>query len=148
MRSSEKFWSRTAQMPGGCREWLGPLTPKGYGTLRWLDRSNRLAHRVAYELAASDPGEKCVLHACDNRKCVNPAHLFLGTRADNQRDMAKKGRASRGADRHNAVLNESLVRSLRAAVGRGVKIAAAARALGVPYMAAYQAATGMTWRWL
>lgn len=57
------------------------------------------AHKVAWTYTNGDPGELCVLHRCDNRVCVNPAHLFLGTKQDNVDDMYKKGRdRCRGAE--------------------------------------------------
>lgn len=75
-------------MPSGCLEWRGPCDPKGYGKVN----GGKLAHRVSYQLAKGDPGEACVLHRCDNPPCIEPDHLFLGTRGDINRDTAAKGR--------------------------------------------------------
>jgi hypothetical protein len=78
----------------GCWEWQGVRNRQGYGVVAWprLTRET-LVHRVAYRLFVGDPGALCVLHRCDNPPCLNPEHLFLGTRADNLADMRAKGRA-------------------------------------------------------
>jgi len=88
----EKFWSMTETNSNGCIHWLGRLNKAGYGI---VDRRHlpQLAHRVAFSLATGrDPGAHKVCHSCDNPRCVNPAHLWLGTQADNVRDMMAKGR--------------------------------------------------------
>ena len=63
----------------------------GYPPLYYHGRSCH-AHRCIWTECFGDPGELCVLHRCDNRLCINPEHLFLGTRPDNVRDMDQKGR--------------------------------------------------------
>jgi hypothetical protein len=82
--------------PNGCHLWTAATTSSGYGAI--CDDSGRQipAHRAAYMLAhemTSLPPKTEVCHRCDNPPCVNPDHLFLGTRTDNVRDMLKKGRS-------------------------------------------------------
>lgn len=90
----EIFWSNVDKSAGenGCWLWTAGKHKDGYGNFRWND-SAQLTHRISYQLAYGefDPSLN-VLHSCDNPPCVNPHHLFLGTHADNMRDMVRKGR--------------------------------------------------------
>lgn len=84
----------------GCMNWIGAIRPNGYGCLSICEKAStykynsvQSAHRVSYELFVGKiPKGICVLHKCDNRKCVNPEHLFLGTQKDNADDMMNKNR--------------------------------------------------------
>lgn len=81
-----------------CLEWLGTRTGDQYGQLT-IDGKVVYAHRRAWELEHGLPIPKgmCILHKCDNPPCVEPTHLFLGTRKDNVEDMDRKGRRGKSS---------------------------------------------------
>lgn len=79
-----------------CLLWTGSRNKKGYGQINVGGRP-RFTHRLAWELEYGEiAGGLCVLHKCDTPACCNPAHLFLGTRAENNSDMTEKGRNRQG----------------------------------------------------
>lgn len=128
----------------GCWEYLGCGLPNGYKKVG-RDGVTWLAHRYAYHVNKGPiPDGMHVCHHCDNRACVNPAHLFLGTREDNMRDMISKGRHDFSnlrtgtwiANRKNLIPAEKIqkMRELRASGVAGTQIA---KEFGVSFQYVY-----------
>lgn len=89
--TEERLWAKVRKTEG-CWEWTGARQNIGYGKF-WLEYRNVLPHRVSYELKFGHvPDGMKVLHRCDNRVCVRPEHLFLGTLKENTQDCIRKGR--------------------------------------------------------
>ena len=87
-RRRDQFPQKAEWLDNGCLVWTGHCCNRGYGK-----SMGRPTHRIAYERAKGPiPPGMFVCHACDNRRCINPEHLWLGTNADNMRDMKAKGR--------------------------------------------------------
>lgn len=115
----DRFWSKTNKNTiSGCWEWIA--CRGRYGKFKYNGK-DILAHRMAWILTNGDiPFGMCICHKCDNRLCVNPDHLFLGTNADNSKDMVRKNRQAKGSKQGLAKLNESLVREIRNKRSSGV----------------------------
>ena len=117
------FWERVAKGdPDSCWEWQGSCNNTGYGTVSWHGPVYT-AHRVAAWLVGMVDSPKApifnrtsyVLHKCDNRKCCNPNHFFLGSYSDNQRDAYQKNRKvqPKGGDHANAKLTNQQAVEIR-----------------------------------
>lgn len=151
----ERFWAQV-QKTDGCWMWTGAKDHSSkdcYGRIQDEGgRGSKLlnAHRVAYELLVGPiPNSLCVLHCCDNPSCVNPSHLFLGTKADNLRDMTSKGRRARGERVGGAKLTEQEIKEIRAQYRRYSKEfggPSLGRRYGVAENTIRHVVRGETWR--
>lgn len=111
----ERFMTRFIPEPNsGCWLWLGKINAYGYGRILANGGGELFAHRVSAALAGMQfSDDQLICHKCDNRACVNPDHLFIGSHADNSRDMAEKGRSTRGERNPMAVLPPDIIRLIR-----------------------------------
>ena len=154
---SERFWAKVRKSEG-CWEWVAStMTKSGYGKI--FD-SGKLegAHRVSWKLEHGEiPDGLCVLHHCDNRKCVRPSHLFLGTHKDNTDDMWSKNRGSRsgagdkkavGARHGMAKLSEAEAREVKALRLSGSPLKAIASKYGISDVTVSDIANGRRWKCL
>jgi len=151
--NAQAFWSRIDRSggPDACWPWARPHS-SGYGQV-WRDRRLQRSHRVAYELLVGPiPEGLDACHGCDNRSCCNPAHLFLGTQADNMRDMDAKGRrvtvAPLGEANGRSRLTAGQVVHIRQRAREGEPDTRLARAFGVSESLIGQIRRRAIWRHL
>lgn len=143
-----RFWAKVDKS-GDCWIWTAYKTPKGYGQFRIGGRAKgraHLSHRVAWAIANGGWPTLCVCHSCDNPACVNPAHLFLGTHAENMVDRDRKGRVQHGASHYLAKLTEGDIPTIRAALSAGSSKAAIAKDFGVSRATIRKVGQGKGWK--
>lgn len=156
-RDAERFWQKVGPHddPDACWEWQAATDGHGYGHMNYEGRQQR-APRVAWQvLVGPIPAGIHVCHRCDNPSCVNPAHLFLGTAADNMRDMWAKGRGvapgagwkhARGERHRNARMTWATVTEARERHAVGESLSALAREYGVTPPTMWAILHRKTWR--
>lgn len=155
----ERFWSKVdVRGSDECWEWKAARNRHGYGYFRYKSKHAK-AHRVSWELTQGEiPDGINVLHRCDNPPCCNPAHLFLGTQAENMSDKVAKGRQqrgegcrakperrARGSRNGRATLNELQVVGMMARHLQGVSVAQVAREFNAPYKTVSSIIRGENW---
>src|SRR3990167_4995556 len=117
----QRFWTKVKKTTS-CWEWIAGHR-KGYGAVAINHSFNAPAHRVAWELSnGAIPPSLLVLHHCDNKNCVNPKHLFLGTVQDNKRDEVKKHRHAFGERNGAAQITEAIALAIRQHRAHGMPI--------------------------
>ena len=127
-----------------CWEWLG-YKIRGYGWCGYKGKSE-FAHRVSFQIWKGEiPDKMVVRHRCRN-KCVNPAHLDLGTHGDNMRDMIRDGTSRAGTKNPNAVLNEEDVIEIRRRRSNGEKLLKIAESFGVKENTISRICSKTTWK--
>jgi len=149
----KRFWKYTDRRSSSeCWNWTGPLLNSGYSQLGVGSESNgtravRMGHRISWLIHFGEvPEEKMVLHKCDNRKCVNPNHLYLGTHKENMQDAYNRMTMSRGEQHHNAKLTKEKVIELRNRYADGESIRSLSRSFKLDRATVKAAAIRKTWR--
>lgn len=150
-----RFWNRVNKdgpihpTHGRCWVWTGPVMPNGYGQIN-VKGKNCYVHRCSFLIHfGSIPDGSVICHHCDNKRCVNPSHLFSGSQKDNRLDSVKKDRHSRGTRQWIAKLTDDLVREIRRrykSKSRKDGATALARELGLSHQSVWDAAVGRTWK--
>lgn len=142
----EQFWAKVRPCVGdGCWEWTASKYLSGYGQFK-----HGLAHRFSWELhyGPIDRAGLVVCHTCDNKTCVRPDHLFLGTQKDNLDDMRKKGRERflRGVALPQSKLTDENVREIRELLSGGWSQQEIADRFSVRQTTISMIARGKRWR--
>lgn len=146
---TERFWEKVDKGAlDDCWMWKGSKDIRGYGVIR-TNQKPYSAHCVCYELChGSIPKGMFICHKCDNPGCVNPAHLWLGTPAENNRDRAVKERNNhvKGEDHPSTTLTESDIVTIRNLSENGVAQRAIARQYGIHQSSVWGIVHRKTWQ--
>ena len=148
-----RFWSKVEiGNPDECWEWKGAASKDGYGQFsvgNFIKRSSARSNRVSWTINFGEiPNGLFICHKCDNRSCVNPSHLFLGTPKDNMVDMARKGRTgvSLGEKHGISKLKEEQVLEIRKMLENRLTQREISEKFGVSQSAIYKIGKGLTWQ--
>lgn len=139
----DRFWCK-ADVRGAdeCWNWTASKHNQGYGVIK-VDGAYKLAHRMAFLLTYGHLDDDLyVCHQCDNRLCVNPSHLRLGTHLDNIKDMLNKGRGAKGEGAGSSKLTECDVNEILSSEDRNGVLA---RRFGVSPATICDIQKGRTW---
>jgi hypothetical protein len=142
---AKKFWSLvTKGSPNKCWLWHHNKSSNGYGNFliyKGGKTKTFSAHRVAYQLTFG-PTNLQVLHTCDNKLCVNPNHLFVGTQADNMLDKVQKGR------NNTQYVTPQQVHNIRRLAKQGIKHSVLAEKFKVSHSNIQHIVKRRSWSWL
>lgn len=142
-RREKFFQSKYKILDNGCWEWQGSRDKDGYS----LFGVNQKGYRYSYEkYKGKIPENMCVCHTCDNRGCVNPEHLWLGSNVENQIDKIKKKRQSKGGIHGSAILKENQVIEIRKKLEMGKIPLDIAKEYGVNRETIYAIRSGRIWK--
>lgn len=129
----------------GCHEWIGTIQSNGYGRFSFLGKSI-YAHRFSALLKFGILiNNKDICHICDNRRCVNPEHLFIGTRKENMEDCKKKGRQAKG-EKLSKKLTDKKVKEIKILISEKQNILEISKKYGVSKTAISQIKLNKSWR--
>jgi hypothetical protein len=130
----------------GCWEWKGTILSVGYGVMN-VNSHRTYTHRLSYLLFKGEiPDEQDVCHKCDNRICVNPDHLWLGSRSDNIHDMVNKNRQAKGESIGSSKLVTEEVLQIRSLYSKGTTKTKLARKFDVSISAISMIVNRERWR--
>lgn len=148
MTISERFWGKVEKTET-CWNWVGALYKNGYGQFVITGEPKTPAHRTAWRLVNGDiPIGMFICHKCDNRKCVRPDHLFVGTRQENVADMLAKRRNTFGESCWKAKLTDQKVIEIHSRYSAGEFQSDLAKEFSVDQQTISSIATGTNWRHL
>ena len=167
MTTEQRFWNKVRKTDT-CWLWIASLRHKGYGAFAYTRNGVMVqdrAHRYSWTIHNGEiPEGLCVLHRCDVPACVNPKHLFLGTKADNNADMVSKGRLNRyrtkgryrsgvlvtaayrrGEDHPGATLTAEKVKAIRNARAEGESFGSLSNRFGLSVGHVFRIVTRKVW---
>ena len=143
----DRFNSKYRKDESGCWIWTASCAGRGYGQIKLPGQRRQIyAHRLSYLIhKGEDPGKKQICHTCDNPKCVNPDHLFIGTSQDNHDDMKEKKRHTYGERSATVKLTENQVIQIKGMIALGIRQTKIAEMFKVSQIEVSRIKTGQRW---
>lgn len=142
----KRFW-KYVNKTENCWNWTASVNTYGYGCFWWNGKQWQ-AHRVSWYIKYNSFPKDCLLHICDNPRCINPQHLKEGSQKDNIQDKVLKQRQAKGSNNGNARLTEEEVLSIKNKYSKGQSLRSLAKEYTVSKTAIKYIIIGRTWSYL